>query len=415
MIKNYIKMAWKVILRRKLYSAITLFGISITMMFVILVSAFYNEVNSYASPRSNFKRILSLPIYRINIITNGRVTGNNYVPLSYSVIKDYIKTLKTPELVSASSLLLESVDVYMNHNKSRLKLRYVDSEFWRITDFKFVSGRPFNKNEFDNAARVAVIDERTAELLYGKSEPVGKNIKVHGINYTICGVLKGVGPVMIRLSGNIYLPITVEPINLINTHSNNFNAFVMAKNKRDLAKIQTEFQQVVSNMELPINTTGEIDIKATLDKGVYSLFSLYFPFQSKSIFWAIGITILTVLMLLYLLLPSMSLVNININRIYERSSEIGVRKAFGANSGFIVNQFLAENLFITFLGSILGFVMALIIIIIVNNTIAEIHLLIDLRTLFFGLLVMIIFGLLSGVLPARRMARMKIVESLREN
>lgn len=398
-----------------MYSAITLFGISITMMFVILVSAFYNEVNSFTTPRSNFKRVLSIWEYRIDIITNGRRTGNNYTSLSYSVIRDYVKTLKTPELVSASTLLLESVDVYMNHNKSRLKLRYVDSEFWRITDFNFISGRPFNKNEFDNAARVAVIDEHTAELLYGDADPVGKHIKVHGSNYKICGVIKGVGPVMIRLSGNIYLPVTVKPTNLINTHTNGFNALVLAQNKKDFAKIQAEFQQVVKNMELPINTTGEIKIWATLDKGLYSSLSLYLPFLSKSMFWAIGITLMTVLLLLYLLLPSMSLVNININRIYERSSEIGVRKAFGANSGFIVNQFLAENLFITFLGSLLGFVIALIIIIIVNNTISELHLLIDLRTLFFGLLVTIIFGLLSGVLPSRRMARMKIVESLREN
>lgn len=405
-------MAWKVIRRRKLYSAISLFGISITMMFVILVSAFYNEVNSYKSPRSNFKRVLSLPIYHIIYSTNGNVTGNQYTYLSYRVIRDYLKTLNTPELVSASLYSCESVDVYMNHNKSRLKLRYVDSEFWRITDFNFISGRPFNKNEFDKAARIAVIDDHTAELLYGDADPVGKHIKVYGRNYQVCGVIKGVGSVMIRLTGNIYLPITVEPANLINTHTNDFSAFVLAKDKKDFAKIRTEFQQVVKNMELPV--TGDYKVEANLDKGLYSVLSLQLPFKSKSTFWAVGITLLTIILLLYLLLPSMSLANINMNRIYERSSEIGVRKAFGANSGIIINQFLAENLFLTFLGSLLGFVIAFITITIVNSTIADIQLRIDLRTLFFGLLVMIIFGLLSGVLPARKMSRMKIVESLRE-
>ena len=65
--------------------------------------------------------------------------------------------------------------------------------------------------------------------------------------------------------------------------------------------------------------------------------------------------------LLFMLLPTINLVNINISRIMERSSEIGVRKAFGASSSTIIGQFIVENIFLTLLGGLLGFVLSAVV------------------------------------------------------
>ena len=99
----------------------------------------------------------------------------------------------------------------------------------------------------------------------------------------------------------------------------------------------------------------------------------------------------------------------------ERSSEIGVRKAFGASSKTLVYQFITENMILTFIGSFVGILLSFIIIQIINgsNLIANADLRINLNVLFFSLLATLVFGLLSGVYPAWRMSRMQVVKALK--
>ena len=114
-------------------------------------------------------------------------------------------------------------------------------------------------------------------------------------------------------------------------------------------------------------------------------------------------------------LPTLNLVNINITRIMERSSEIGVRKAFGASSRTLVYQFIVENIILTLLGGLIGLVLSLIAIGIINsqNLIANLELSINFMVLFIGLLVCLVFGLLSGVYPAWRMSKLNVVTALK--
>src|SRR6185295_18659181 len=72
--------------------------------------------------------------------------------------------------------------------------------------------------------------------------------------------------------------------------------------------------------------------------------------------------------LLFMLLPAINLVNINLSRILERSSEIGVRKAFGATSGTLVGQFVVENVFLTLLGGLLGWILCAAALAVLNGS-----------------------------------------------
>jgi putative ABC transport system permease protein len=118
---------------------------------------------------------------------------------------------------------------------------------------------------------------------------------------------------------------------------------------------------------------------------------------------------------LFLLLPTLNLININISRIMERSSEIGVRKAFGASSKTLVGQFIIENIILTSFGCLIGIVLSIIILQVINNSnlIANIHLTIDFTVLFFSIIACLVFGLLSGVYPAWRMSQLQIATALK--
>jgi putative ABC transport system permease protein len=116
-----------------------------------------------------------------------------------------------------------------------------------------------------------------------------------------------------------------------------------------------------------------------------------------------------------MLLPAANLVNLNMSRIYERASEIGIRKAFGAGNRHLVMQFVFENVLLCLVGGVLGFILAegLVALVDVSGVLpfASFHL--SYRAFLAGLGLATFFGILSGIYPAWRMARMHPVLALR--
>ena len=125
--------------------------------------------------------------------------------------------------------------------------------------------------------------------------------------------------------------------------------------------------------------------------------------------------ILGILLLIFMLLPTLNLVNINISRIMERFSEIGVRKAFGASSMTLVGQFIIENIILTVLGGIVSIILAFFILQLVNGSgfLPDTVLHMNFTVLLYSLLASLVFGFLSGVYPAWRMSRMSVVMALK--
>ena len=119
--------------------------------------------------------------------------------------------------------------------------------------------------------------------------------------------------------------------------------------------------------------------------------------------------------LLFMALPAINLVNLNLSRILERASEIGVRKAFGATSATLVGQFVVENVLLTLIGGVVAWVVASAILVSVNASglIPFARLELNGRILGWGVLTALFFGVLSGVYPAWRMSRLHPVEALR--
>jgi putative ABC transport system permease protein len=127
------------------------------------------------------------------------------------------------------------------------------------------------------------------------------------------------------------------------------------------------------------------------------------------------IGVLALLALLFMLLPAINLVNLNISRIYERVSEIGVRKAFGASTGHLVGQFIVENIVLALVGGAIGFVLSAWALQLINGTgwIPNADFRMNPRIFLYGFGLAVFFGVLSGAYPAWRMARLDPIEALR--
>jgi putative ABC transport system permease protein len=119
--------------------------------------------------------------------------------------------------------------------------------------------------------------------------------------------------------------------------------------------------------------------------------------------------------LMFMALPAINLVNLNVSRIMERASEIGVRKAFGASSRTLVVQFVVENLALTIIGGLVGFMLAGFVLSSINQSglIPYAELTLNTRIFVWGIALAVVFGLLSGVYPAWRMSRVHPVVALK--
>ena len=119
--------------------------------------------------------------------------------------------------------------------------------------------------------------------------------------------------------------------------------------------------------------------------------------------------------LAFMVLPAINLVNINLSRIYERTSEIGVRKAFGASSRALVLQFVVENVVLSLIGGVIGLVGAFALLKVATlfpqAPFLTFHL--SWRIFVAALALATVFGLLSGVWPAWKMSRQHPVLALR--
>ncbi|MBB5394363.1 ABC transporter permease [Mucilaginibacter sp. AK015] len=408
MLKNYFKIAIAVLMRRKFFTFLSLFGISFTITILMVMTAFIDKVVNDNYPDK--KRDRSLYISRMEL--RGKESMNSS-GLSYYYIDHYISKMKTPVKVAISSGF-GSTNTYVNNRKIVINYKYANAAFWEVLDFDFIEGKPFSKQQEDNAERVTVISEDMKKEYFGDDDTpaVGKYIEADDIKYRVCGVVKSLPITSYLLYADIFLPITTSKTRLDadKGYLGNYSAIVLAKNSGDVSKMKKEYDGIVAKLKSPGKEWDHVYSHA--DSYVEGYVRTGNETRSGMVY---AITAITLFALFIMLLPTLNLVNVNITRIMERSSEIGVRKAFGASSKTLVYQFLVENLILTFLGGMIGVVLSVAVMYFINDArlIANLNLSLNLTVLGYTILTCIIFGLLSGVYPAWRMSKLNVVTALK--
>jgi len=127
------------------------------------------------------------------------------------------------------------------------------------------------------------------------------------------------------------------------------------------------------------------------------------------------IAICIVILFLIMLLPSINMINLNVSRILERASEIGVRKSFGASSNQLVLQFVVENVVLTLLGGALGLLFSVYVLDLIeaSGVIRYAEFTLNLRMFIWAVFVTVLFGVLAGTYPAFKMSRLNPVDALK--
>ena len=286
----------------------------------------------------------------------------------------------------------------------------VNPNYVQIAGLNLLEGRFFNDGEENRAASVCVLGSGARSSLFGAADPINQYVKVNEDWFRVIGVA---GPQLSSqtevagipsqdLNNIIYVPLNAAVYRMEDSYSN----------------VRDEIDGIYLNLSSSADISGEAQVvRAILDSSHHGAgdFSVIVPAEllaeqrrTERLFSAVMVAIASI----SLLVGGIGIMNIMLASILERTREIGVRRAIGARQKDIVRQFVVEATMISFVGGsfgiIFGFVMSRLI-----AWLAGWSTIVTASSILLAFLVSLTVGLVFGIYPAMKAARLDPVEAIR--
>ncbi|PWF48431.1 ABC transporter permease [Massilia glaciei] len=413
MFKNYLLTAYKVFMRRKLFTAINLLCIVLTLVVLLVITAMLQHAFYPVGVEGKSARFLQVMQVQLSGPSGKGGHRRMNTPVGYKVIDKYFRPMKSVELVSAVTLA-RTVSVYQQGRVTTVELRRADANYWKILDFTVLSGRVPSEDDVARGRFVAVLNATTAAKLFPGSAALGQKFSAGGQTFEVIGVVED--EMHVNAYADVWVPVTTYPTtNYKNEMNGDFTALLLAGSAADVPQIRDEVALIAKTMQFDDPTKwNEANFWADSKLDLFAREIMGSQDEADSGAGRL-LALIAALMLVFMLLPALNLVNLNMGRIMERSSEIGVRKAFGATSAQLVWQLVIENILLCVVGGLIGLLCAQGILMWISNSdlIPYTKIDVNLAVFGYGMLITIVFGLLSGVIPAWKMSRLDPVFALK--
>ncbi len=334
-----------------------------------------------------------------------RKQPKTYEPISYNEAMQFKKEYSYPATASIFTYGTGTATLKYESEKTNpnIQVMGVDENYVKAAGLEIARGRVFTTTEVSNGAHVAIIGNEIRNTLFtAKENPVGKVISIGSGKYRVIGVLEERGS-SIGFSGDRSCMLPISNVRqYFSRPKMNFRISVMVNSQEE--------------MDAAIGETTGLLRKIRGDKlGDDSSFAIIKSDNVANMLIKLTSKIqigATVIGLITLLGAAIGLMNIMLVSVTERTREIGIRKAVGATSKTIRNQFLAEAVVIAQIGGVLGVIVGILIGNIVSLTTGSAFI-IPWLWMFLGITVTFIVALLSGIIPANKAAKLDPIESLR--
>ena len=402
MILKNIKIFIKQLSKNKLYSLVTIFGFSVSLMFIVLISAYLKQETSVDKFHEKKDRLFR--IVNENVSGFGATTGRKLADAlpeveSYTRVFDYNQYC-TP--VNSGS-----------DNKLNAEILMVDSAFFNMFSFKLLEGLP---NEVLNAKNSILLTPKFARALFGSISPVGKQIKSsNGLILQVTGIFEEMPENTQFKKYDAIANIRLLPDFmgwkevLDNNDMCDFTYYVLAKKGTNIIAKE---EQALDLLKTDLWTYMDGRVKTF---GFEPITESYFSDKpgnirqnSKTL-----ITVLLTIVLIILLLAIINYVNLTIAQSGFRNKEVAIRKLMGSSRIALIYEHVTESVMFSFIAAIIGIFLAFLAEPVFNKLLdTHIDLLhyagpIDLLIVVFAMLVI---GIISGLFPSLLLTKLKPVE-----
>ena len=361
MIKQYITQAIAQLRQQPIISAVSVIGTALAIFLIMLVVMMQQVKTAPFAPESNRDRFLHGHYLSIEQEKWGKGNSSNG-PMSVQTAKELWQSLKTPEAVTIYGCHATTTPVSLPKKAaSSFDLRQTDDVFWRVFDFTFIDGKPYDKATFDAAIPVAVLSETVAQTLFGTTKGiVGKEFLLNHAPYQVCGVVKDVSTLATQAYGQLWVPYTAGGLDkdVWNTHMGMMTCILLAKSREDFPAIREEANRRLEEYNKIIGENG------------WKIISRNRPYDQETNAIAFGANVepdlkthrrqQLIIFLILLIVPAINISSMTQSRLRQRVSEIGVRRAFGSTRMEIMTQIIIENFIVTLMAGALGLLMSVV-------------------------------------------------------
>ena len=427
MIQKIIKQALVQLRQAPLISIINVVGTALAIFLIMLVVMMQQVKTAPFAPESNRDRFLHVHYMTISKRDWGEGNSSNG-PMSLQTAKELYVSLKSPETVTVYGCQTITIPVSLPKQAStNFDLRQTDDAYWKVFDFKFINGKPYDKATFDAAIPVAVLSESVARVVFGTTEGiVGKEFLLNHAPYQVCGVVKDVSTLATNAYGQLWVPYTAGGLDKevwSDNHMGMMSCTILAKSRNDFDIIREEANR---RLEAYNKVIGENDWKIVSRNRPYDQEKQAIAFAAN---WEPDLPAHRrqqfIIFMILLIVPAINISSMTQSRLRQRVSEIGVRRAFGSTRAEIMMQIIAENFTITLIAGALGMVMSVIFAIVGSSMIfaqefsdsivlpeVDITMLLQLDTFLWAFFFCFVLNLLSSGLPAWQASRIGIMNAI---
>ena len=355
----YVRQALHMMKEERLFSAIYIAGTALAVAFTMVIVMAYNFKIAPVYPEVNRANTY----YWHGLRTFNKYEENAelcYGGVGYKMV-ERLKKMKSVEKVGVTNFTsgdwLCRMQQLGGERKKGFK-KYVDDGFFQVYAFEFLEGRPFTHKEWVNSRKLAVITDKLAQRIFGtKKHLVGKELRVASDTLTICGVVKAGSIVSSKSYADLYTCCYSKDDLFDYWGFNSIQEVIIVS--RDGKQLRAEINEMLNRLNAELKASGENWKFLPPEKALSPHWMLGLSNNTFNVSYQSGDWVYMLLLILMLLLvPTVNLSGIISGRMESRLAEMGVRKAFGAKKRELLFQIMAENIVLTFIGSVVGLLMA---------------------------------------------------------
>jgi putative ABC transport system permease protein len=404
-----VRLALQQIRVQKLKSFFTLLGVTIAVMFLIAVVSIVEGMSRYVE-RDFIGRLLGA-----NTFTLRRLPW-----FSDGTSEDWREWLRRPRFMPTDVQIVANAlppgirwavesenQVWATTQWARprqVEAHAVDGDYFTIKNYDLSSGRTFSSLEMELGTNVVVIGDEVAKFYYPGLDPIGREIRVGGVPYSVIGVIEKQGTLFgLSMDKMVIAPFNSPMRRLTNPRGDVDGMMVQASTPLQMYDLMEVAREVLRGHRRLRPAQNDNFVMETSESALVEFN------ETRNVMTIAG----TALPAIGLVVGGMVIMNIMLVAVAERTREIGIRKSLGARRRDILGQFLVESATLSTVGALLGIALG-----IVGAKVVEAQTPLPAAvapwSIVAATLLGTVVGIISGVYPARRASKLDPIEALRQ-